>query len=75
MDSKNDTPSKHEEPVAASKQEEATAEATARNANADHRTSVINHLSSGNIDAAFQALMTDEHGRPLDYAESRSRYG
>jgi len=70
MDSKNDTPSKHEETVARKEEEP-----TARAAIADHRARVINHLSSGNIDAAFQALMTDEHGRTLDYAESRSRYG
>ena len=69
-DSKENTPN-IEEPVAASKEQEPTA----RNAIAAHRASVIQHLVDGNINAAFQTLMTDPNGHPLDYAESRSRYG
>ena len=69
-DSKDDTPAKIEEPVAASKEEY-----PARDAIADHRARVIAHLANGDTGAAFQALMTDENGRELDYAESRMRWG
>ena len=73
-DSKENTAlaaSKSEEPAVASKEEEHPA----RDAIADHRVRVIAHLSSGNTQAAFQALMTDHNGRQLDYAESRELYG
>lgn len=63
--------SKYEEPVVASKEEEHTA----RDAIAQHRSRVISHLVNGNTQAAFQALMTDHNGRPVDYEESRMRYG
>ena len=87
-DSKENTPN-IEEPVAASKEEEHPARAAIAEHRADvisrlangplvtpnHRASVIQHLVDGNIDAAFRTLMTDPNGHPLDYAESRSRYG
>ena len=69
-DCKDNTPTNIEEPVAASKEEH-----PARAAIAEHRATVIQHLVNGNTQAAFQALMTDENGRELDYAESRMRYG
>ena len=88
-DSKENTPANIEEPMAASKQEEHPARAAIAEHRAgvisqlandplvtpNHRESVIQHLFDGNIDAAFQTLMTDPNGHPLDYAESRMRYG
>ena len=72
-DSKNDVAlpaSKVEEPVAASKEQDAP-----QDHSYDPRQRVIAHLNNGDTQAAFRALMTDENGRELDYAESRMRWG
>lgn len=61
--------SKEEDPVSASKEEDPAV------AIAQHHATVIKHLVDGNSNAAFQTLMTDHNGLPLDYAESRMLYG